>query len=85
MRARGHGFGVGSIAPGAVIDDETTVSFERDQIVVVHPNQYIPETGYLACGETFLVTEAGAEASLGNGNQTLRERGMTMETMQGSA
>ena len=61
MRARGHGFGVGSIAPGGVIDDETKTPFERLQVVVVHPNQYIPETGYLACGETVLVSANGIE------------------------
>jgi Xaa-Pro dipeptidase len=61
MRARGHGFGVGSIAPGGAIDDNTKTAFSRDQFVVIHPNQYIPETGYLACGETYLVTDTGAE------------------------
>ena len=61
MRARGHGFGVGSIAPGAVIDDETRNRLEPGQVVVVHPNQYLPETGYLACGMTVLVTETGME------------------------
>lgn len=61
MRARGHGFGVGSIAPGGVIDDNTAMPLELGQVVVIHPNQYIPETGYLACGETYLITEKGAE------------------------
>jgi Xaa-Pro aminopeptidase len=61
MRARGHGFGVGSVAPGAVIDDETKVNLGRHQVVIVHPNQYFPETGYLACGETILVTDTGME------------------------
>jgi Xaa-Pro dipeptidase len=61
MRARGHGFGVGSIAPGAVIDDDTKVTLEKQQVIVVHPNQYLPETGYLACGEAVLVTETGME------------------------
>jgi Xaa-Pro dipeptidase len=61
MRARGHGMGVGSIAPGGVIDDETGAKFEKGQVVVVHPNQYLPETGYLACGETVLVTDSGVE------------------------
>jgi Xaa-Pro dipeptidase len=61
MRARGHGMGVGSIAPGGVIDDETEARFEKGQVVVVHPNQYLPETGYLACGETVLVTDNGFE------------------------
>ena len=61
MRARGHGFGVGSIAPGAVIDDDTKIYLEENQVVVVHPNQYLPETGYLACGETVRVTQDGME------------------------
>ncbi len=61
MRARGHGFGVGSIAPGEVIDDQTNVPLVRHQVLIVHPNQYFPETGYLACGETVLVTDAGPE------------------------
>jgi Xaa-Pro aminopeptidase len=61
MRARGHGMGVGSIAPGGVIDDETDAPFEKGQVVVVHPNQYLPETGYLACGETVLITDSGIE------------------------
>jgi Xaa-Pro aminopeptidase len=61
MRARGHGMGVGSIAPGGVIDDETHAPFEKGQVVVVHPNQYLPETGYLACGETVLITDDGIE------------------------
>ncbi|HME45352.1 MAG TPA: Xaa-Pro peptidase family protein [Syntrophorhabdales bacterium] len=61
MRARGHGFGVGSIAPGAVIDDDTEAVLKKNQVVIAHPNQYFPETGYLACGETILITEAGFE------------------------
>jgi Xaa-Pro aminopeptidase len=61
MRVRGHGFGVGSVAPGTVIDDDTNVNLEKHHVLAVHPNQYIPETGYLACGETVLVTESGME------------------------
>jgi Xaa-Pro aminopeptidase len=61
MRSRGHGFGVGSIAPGGEIDDKMKVTLERHQVIAVHPNQYIPETGYLACGETILVTDTGLE------------------------
>lgn len=61
MRARGHGLGVGSIAPGGEIDDNTQINLEKDQVIIVHPNQYLPETGYLACGETVLVTDSGVE------------------------
>lgn len=61
MRTRGHGFGIGSVAPGALIDADTNEPLLDQQVVVVHPNQYLPETGYLACGETVLVTASGAE------------------------
>jgi Xaa-Pro aminopeptidase len=61
MRARGHGFGAGSIAPGGVIDDDSTSTLERNQVVVIHPNQYLPEVGYLACGETYLIVDAGVQ------------------------
>jgi len=61
MRSRGHGFAVGSIAPGAELTDKMQVSLERHQVVAVHPNQYLPETGYLACGESVLVTDEGVE------------------------
>jgi Xaa-Pro aminopeptidase len=30
-------------------------------IFMIHPNQYLPETGYLLCGEPVLMTENGAE------------------------
>lgn len=61
MRTRGHGFGIGSVAPGALIDADTASPLAADQVVVVHPNQYLPETGYLACGETFMVTPTGLD------------------------
>jgi Xaa-Pro aminopeptidase len=61
MRSRGHGFGVGSIAPGGEITDKMQVNLEKQQVIAVHPNQYIPETGYLVCGETVMVTDTGIE------------------------
>jgi Xaa-Pro dipeptidase len=60
MRRRGHGLGCGSVAPGDVATDNDTV-LEEDMIFVVHPNQYLPETGYLMCGEPVRVTATGAE------------------------
>jgi len=61
MRSRGHGFGVGSIAPGPEIDEKMETILEKHQVLAIHPNQYLPETGYLACGETVMVTEEGYE------------------------
>ena len=31
-------------------------------IFVMHPNQYMPETGYLMCGEPVVITPHGAKA-----------------------
>lgn len=61
MRSRGHGFGIGSIAPGPEIDEKMETILEKYQVVAIHPNQYLPETGYLACGETVMVMESGYE------------------------
>jgi Xaa-Pro dipeptidase len=71
IRRRGHGLGCGSVAPGDVATNNDTI-LEEDMIFVLHPNQYLPETGYLMCGEPVRVTATGAEtlsartAALGN-------------------
>jgi len=57
MRARGHGFGLGRIE----IDEDSPLFFEEGMSLVVHPNQYLPETGYLALGEHIIVTKEGIE------------------------
>lgn len=60
MRRRGHGLGCGSVAPGDISSDNHTI-LEQDMLFVVHPNQYIPEVGYLLCGEPVRVTGTGCE------------------------
>jgi Xaa-Pro dipeptidase len=60
MRRRGHGLGCGSVAPGDIAQTNDTI-LEEDMIFVVHPNQYLPETGYLMCGEPVRVTATGVE------------------------
>jgi Xaa-Pro aminopeptidase len=60
MRRRGHGFGTGSISPGDVAVDNQTI-LEEGMIFIVHPNQFIPEVGYLLCGEPVRVTATGVE------------------------
>jgi Xaa-Pro aminopeptidase len=60
IRRRGHGLGFASIRPGDVSLDNTTV-LEPDMLFMIHPNQYLPETGYLLCGEPVLITASGAE------------------------
>lgn len=60
IRRRGHGLGFASVRPGDVALDNTTV-LEPGMVFMIHPNQYLPETGYLLCGEPVLLTDGGAE------------------------
>ena len=60
IRRRGHGLGFASVRPGDVALDNPTV-LEPDMVFMIHPNQYLPETGYLLCGEPVVLTESGAE------------------------
>jgi Xaa-Pro dipeptidase len=64
MRVRGHGLGITSDLPGD-LTAESEVRLEEGMIFVMHPNQYIPETGYLMCGEPVVITAAGAKALSG--------------------
>lgn len=59
IRRRGHGLGFGSTEPGDVALDNQTL-LEPDMLFMIHPNQYLPETGYLLCGEPVLMTPQGA-------------------------
>lgn len=60
IRRRGHGLGFGTIEPGDVALDNPIV-LDPDMLFMVHPNQYLPETGYLLCGEPVLVTAGGRQ------------------------
>jgi Xaa-Pro aminopeptidase len=61
IRRRGHGLGFASTRPGDVSLDNMTV-LEPGMLFMIHPNQYLPETGYLLCGEPVVLTAGGAEA-----------------------
>lgn len=58
IRRRGHGLGCGSTAPGDVSVDNDTI-LTPGMLFMVHPNQFLPETGYMMCGEPVLVTDTG--------------------------
>jgi Xaa-Pro aminopeptidase len=60
IRRRGHGLGFASMRPGDVAPDNDTV-LEPGMVFMIHPNQYLPETGYLLCGEPVLMGETQAE------------------------
>jgi len=59
MRVRGHGLGFQSM-PFSEIVDENEAVIEEGMCFVVHPNQYMPETGYLMLGDTVYVESGGA-------------------------
>ncbi len=58
MRTRGHGLGLGGVMPSDLTDASAPI-LEQDMTFVVHPNQYVPETGYLMLGDTIVVGEDG--------------------------
>lgn len=58
MRVRGHGLGLGSTLPGDLsLDNQTRL--QGGMTFVIHPNQFLPETGYLMVGEPVIVTDEG--------------------------
>ena len=59
MRTRGHSMGLGSMEPEVAPGYEHYM--QEDMVFVMHPNQYIPETGYIMCGEPVIITPRGAE------------------------
>lgn len=58
MRTRGHGMGLGSPYPGDLRADSDVV-LTPGMLFVLHPNQYLPETGYLLCGEPVVIGADG--------------------------
>ncbi len=61
MRVRGHGLGCGSFAPGS-LEDENKTKLEEGMTFIIHPNQYLPETGYLTLGDTVVMGTTQAES-----------------------
>lgn len=58
IRVRGHGLGFWSMPFAEMIDENETL-IEAGMDFVVHPNQYLPETGYLMLGDTVWVEKDG--------------------------
>jgi Xaa-Pro dipeptidase len=61
MRVRGHGLGITSNRPGDLVEGNERV-LEAGMVFVMHPNQYIPEIGYLMCGDTVIIADEGAKS-----------------------
>ncbi len=63
MRTRGHSMALGSMDPEIAPDSEQIL--HEGMVFVMHPNQYLPDTGYLMCGEPVIITPDGAQALTG--------------------
>jgi len=58
MRTRGHSMSLGSMEPEIASDRDHIL--QKGMVFVMHPNQYIPDTGYMMCGEPVIITDNGA-------------------------
>jgi Xaa-Pro dipeptidase len=59
MRTRGHSMSLGSMEPEIASDRDHIL--QEGMVFVMHPNQYIPDTGYMMCGEPVVITPTGAQ------------------------
>jgi Xaa-Pro aminopeptidase len=58
MRTRGHGLGMGGVVPYDVTENSSP-ALETGMTMIIHPNQYIPETGYMMLGDTVVIEAEG--------------------------
>ncbi|MGH6670950.1 MAG: M24 family metallopeptidase [Xanthobacteraceae bacterium] len=59
-RVRGHGMGLFADSKPHLLEDVNTV-LQPGMTLIVHPNTYHPEAGYIVLGDAVLVTETGVE------------------------
>jgi Xaa-Pro aminopeptidase len=59
-RVRGHGMGLFADSKPHILEDVDT-PLEPGMALIVHPNTYHPEAGYIVLGDALVVTETGAE------------------------
>jgi Xaa-Pro dipeptidase len=60
-RVRGHGIGLFPDQKPQVLED-VTIPLTANMTMIVHPNTYHPDVGYLVLGDTIIVTPDGHEA-----------------------
>lgn len=59
-RVRGHGMGLFADSKPHILEDVNTV-LEPGMTLIVHPNTYHPEVGYIVLGDAVVVTDSGVE------------------------
>jgi len=57
---RGHGLGLFTDTKPHILEDVDTV-LEAGMAMIIHPNTYHPEIGYMVLGDTIIVADKGAE------------------------
>ncbi|HLK83535.1 MAG TPA: M24 family metallopeptidase [Xanthobacteraceae bacterium] len=63
-RVRGHGMGLFADSKPHILEDVDT-PLEPGMALIIHPNTYHPEVGYLVLGDAVVVTETGVEVLCG--------------------
>lgn len=61
MRTRGHGLGFGAVAPRD-LTEEASPALQEGMTFVIHPNQYLPDTGYMMLGDMVVIRPDGPES-----------------------
>jgi Xaa-Pro dipeptidase len=59
-RVRGHGLGLFADTKPHILENVTT-GIEENMTLIVHPNTYHPEVGYMVLGDAVIVTSDGAD------------------------
>jgi Xaa-Pro dipeptidase len=59
-RVRGHGMGMFADSKPHILEDVNTM-LEPGMTLIVHPNTYHPDAGYIVLGDAIVVTDNGAE------------------------
>jgi len=59
-RVRGHGLGLSTDSKPQILEN-VDIPLQAGMVIIVHPNTYHPDAGYIVLGDSVLVTESGAE------------------------
>ena len=59
-RVRGHGHGM-HFDEDPTVNEGVDLTIEEGMVIVIHPNTYNPETGYMVVGDPVVVTEDGCK------------------------
>src|SRR6478672_12451600 len=59
-RVRGHGMGLSTDVKPSLLED-VDIELRPGMTIIVHPNTYHPEAGYMVLGDVVVVTQTGCE------------------------